>query len=323
MTASTLFSTDELTARDRAPQWREWVHKHFGGLDSDLYGDTDFDGHMATSRAGDVILTRLEANRHRVLRLPHMARTSEVAYLKIVAPWQGSASVEQEGRQASASSGSWVIYDTTGSYAVHNPDRVKHLVVMLPRDQIAERGLQLDALMGRQVGSARGISRVALDTMRSTWQELPNMSEDAARSAGELITQLVRLSLLELAGQVTSVTQRAALKDRIRAHVARHLHNAFADEEETLASYILRQRLEACIRELRQGGQGARPITDIALYWGFNNLSHFSRVFREHTGSSPSAYRSTPPPLLLSGFTFCRSRPPRRRRERCGRSGWG
>lgn len=300
MTASTLFSTDELTARDRAPQWREWVHKHFGGLDSDLYGDTDFDGHMATSRAGDVILTRLEANRHRVLRLPHMARTSEVAYLKIVAPWQGSASVEQEGRQASASSGSWVIYDTTGSYAVHNPDRVKHLVVMLPRDQIAERGLQLDALMGRQVGSARGISRVALDTMRSTWQELPNMSEDAARSAGELITQLVRLSLLELAGQVTSVTQRAALKDRIRAHVARHLHNAFADEEETLASYILRQRLEACIRELRQGGQGARPITDIALYWGFNNLSHFSRVFREHTGSSPSAYRSTPPPLLLS-----------------------
>lgn len=25
-------------------------------------------------------------------------------------------------------------------------------------------------------------------------------------------------------------------------------------------------------------------ITDIALSWGFNNLSHFSRVFRERTG---------------------------------------
>ena len=32
-------------------------------------------------------------------------------------------------------------------------------------------------------------------------------------------------------------------------------------------------------------------ITGIALSWGFNNLSHFSRVFREHTGQSPSAFR--------------------------------
>ncbi|MES2051003.1 MAG: helix-turn-helix domain-containing protein [Pseudomonadota bacterium] len=321
MAASTLYTTDDVSERDRAPQWREWVHRHFGGLDSDLYGDTDFDGHMNTSRAGDVILTRLEADRHRVLRLPHMARTSEVACLKIVAPWQGSACVEQQGRQASASSGSWVIYDTTGNYAVHNPERVKHLIVMLPKDQMAERGLQLDALMARQVGSDRGISRVALDAMRSTWQELPNMSEDAARGAGELIMQLVRLSLLELAGQATSVTQREALKDRIRAHVARnlrdpqlsidriaqalncskrHLHNAFAEEDETLASYILRQRLEACIRDLRQGAQSSKPITEIALYWGFNNLSHFSRVFREHTGSSPSAYRSTSQTLYIS-----------------------
>ncbi len=44
------------------------------------------------------------------------------------------------------------------------------------------------------------------------------MSPDAARGAGELIMQLVRLSLLELAGQPSAVTQREALKDRIRAH---------------------------------------------------------------------------------------------------------
>lgn len=313
MTASTVLSTDDLTPRDRAPQWREWVYRHFGGLDSDLYGDTDFDGHMASSRAGDVILTRLEANRHRVLRTPHMARGSETGYLKIVAPWQGSASVEQHSRQAGARSGGWVIYDTTGSYAIANPEHVEHLIVMLPKEQMVERGVKLEELMARQVGAARGISRVALDTMRSTWQELPNMSEDAARGAGELIMQLVRLSLLELAGQATAVTQREALKDRILTYVARnlrdpqlsidriaqalncskrHLHNAFADGDETLASTILRQRLDACIRDLRHDAQDARAITDIALSWGFNNLSHFSRVFREHTGVSPSEYRT-------------------------------
>lgn len=243
-----------------------------------------------------------------------MARGSETGYLKIVAPWQGSASVEQHSRQASTQSGGWVIYDTTGSYAIANPERVEHLIVMLPKEQMAERGVKLDELMARQVGTARGISRVALDTMRSTWQELPNMSEDAARGAGELIMQLVRLSLLELAGQATAVTQREALKDRILTYVARnlrdpqlsidriaqalncskrHLHNAFGDGDETLASSILRQRLEACIRDLGQAAPDSRPITDIALSWGFNNLSHFSRVFREHTGCSPSEYRIT------------------------------
>jgi len=38
-----------------------------------------------------------------------------------------------------------------------------------------------------------------------------------------------------------------------------------------------------------------RPITDIALSWGFNSPSHFSRVFREHTGKSPSEFRAASP----------------------------
>jgi hypothetical protein len=36
----TLLNTDAVAPRDRAPQWREWVWQHFGGLESDFYGDT-------------------------------------------------------------------------------------------------------------------------------------------------------------------------------------------------------------------------------------------------------------------------------------------
>ena len=95
-------STDALPAKDRMGQWSEWITQQFGGLQSDLYGDTVFDGHMQTSRAGQVILTKLEASRHRVVRTPQMARTSEVPYLKIVAPWQGQAQVHQMQREAKA-----------------------------------------------------------------------------------------------------------------------------------------------------------------------------------------------------------------------------
>jgi len=311
MAESLRLSTDAVAPRDRAPQWCEWVWQHFGGLDSDLYGDAGFDGHLVASHAGDVILTRLEANRHRVLRTPGMARTSDTAYLKIVAPWQGSATVQQRGREASARDGAWVIYDTTNPYEIANPERVDHLIVMVPKATVTEHGLRLEGVMARRLG-ASGISRVALETMRNTYQELPHMSEAAARGAGEMIKQLVQLSLMEVAGMETAVTQREALRDRIRAYVQqhlrdpdlsadgiaralncsrRHLYNAFTGEGESIAGFIQRLRLQACVRELQQAGPNARPITDIALSWGFGNPSHFSRVFRDHTGKSPSEFR--------------------------------
>lgn len=314
MATSTLLSTDDIDRPlERAPLWREWVSKQFGGLDSDLYGDTEFEGRMASSRAGEVILTRLEAGRHRVLRTPRMARGSETGYLKIVAPWQGSAAVEQDGRAAAVRDGGWVIYDTTGSYAIANPEQVDHLIVMVPKEPMAERGLHLGGLMARHMGGASGISRVALETMRTTYQELPHMSDEAAQGAGELIMQLVRLSLLEAAGRPTAQTQREALRDRIRSHVAqhlrdpqlsidgiarslncskRHLHNAFAGSGDTLAGHIQRSRLQGCMRELRDNRQSGRTILDIALAWGFSSPAHFSRVFREHTGASPSEFRT-------------------------------
>jgi hypothetical protein len=60
---------------------------------------------MTSSHAGDVMLTRLEANRHRVVLTPDMARASDSGFLKIVAPLQGRAGVEQRGRRAWVSPG--------------------------------------------------------------------------------------------------------------------------------------------------------------------------------------------------------------------------
>ena len=138
MAASTLLSTDAVAPRDRPGQWCEWLARHFRGLQTDVDGATPFDGHLASSQAGDVVLTRLESDPHRVLRTPTMARTSEQPYLKIVAPWQGSATVQQQGRQASAADGGWVIYDTTAAYEIANPQRCQHLIVMVPKEGRSE-----------------------------------------------------------------------------------------------------------------------------------------------------------------------------------------
>jgi AraC-like DNA-binding protein len=308
----TLMNTDDVSRAERSGYWHAWLARLFQGLQSDEYGDLDFDGRATTLHAGDVVLTRLAATRHRVRRSSTVARATEQPYLKIVAPWTGCAGVEQKGRETWVTPGQWSIYDTTDSYAVANPERVEHLIVMLPRDAVAERGLALDPLMARRLGHNGGIARVALQTMRSAFTELHDMPEPAACGVGDAITQLLRLSLLDLAGQVTALTQREALRERIKQHVAQHLgdralsvdalaralgcsrrqlYNAFAEEPDGVAGYILQRRLDACRRAFDDRASHHRSITDIALGYGFENMAHFSRVFRAHVGMAPSDYR--------------------------------
>ena len=138
------------------------------------------------------------------------------------------------------------------------------------------------------------------------------MSDDAARSLGEVITQCVHLSLLDLAGRGTAATQRETLRERIKQHVAAHLadpaltvdaiaralnvsrrqlYNAFAEEADGVAGYVLARRLEACRQAFVDRASVHRSITEIALAAGFQNMAHFSRVFRAHMGLPPSDYR--------------------------------
>ena len=54
--------------------------------------------------------------------------------------------------------------------------------------------------------------------------------------------------------------------------------------------YVLEARLRAAARMLREG----RNVTETCFACGFNNLSHFSRIFSRRFGRSPSAYRTDP-----------------------------
>lgn len=56
----------------------------------------------------------------------------------------------------------------------------------------------------------------------------------------------------------------------------------------TLVEFIHRARISRACRLL---GESSKTITAIAFEVGFQNLSHFNRIFRRHEGVTPSAYR--------------------------------
>jgi transcriptional regulator GlxA family with amidase domain len=71
----------------------------------------------------------------------------------------------------------------------------------------------------------------------------------------------------------------------------RQLHNIFHNADATVATWIRARRLEHCRRDLRDPILADRPVGTIANRWGFVDAAHFSRIFRNAYGQTPSAYR--------------------------------
>ncbi len=314
MQAHASLTTDGLSAPEAAQAWCDWMAQLFSGLSTDLYGDTHFDGQLHSYQLGDVVLTRLQGQRHRVVRPQRRLSLSEEPYLKIVAPWQGQAHIRQADQQCQVGQGSWGIYDTASAYEVASPATADFLVLMLPHSSLALRGLDTSSLKGRSLPAQWGMSHLALQAMRNTYQELGHLSPPLAQRSGELLIEMVHLSLLELSGHSTAITQRQALYDRICAHVqnhlrhpglnlasiasalncsVRHLHNAFAGQNPSLGAYIQQERLALAMRELRSPQLAQHSISTIAQACGFSSNAHFSRSFKAHTGMSPSDWRAS------------------------------
>ena len=69
---------------------------------------------------------------------------------------------------------------------------------------------------------------------------------------------------------------------------ARYVHKLFEPEGISVREWILARRIERSAEDLVQSDD---RVTDIAMRWGFKDVAHYSRVFRQRIGVPPSRYR--------------------------------
>jgi transcriptional regulator GlxA family with amidase domain len=55
--------------------------------------------------------------------------------------------------------------------------------------------------------------------------------------------------------------------------------------------WVRAERLARCRRELADPSLRHRSIAQVAQSWGFGDMTHFSRLFRDIFGVSPRGYR--------------------------------
>jgi len=72
----------------------------------------------------------------------------------------------------------------------------------------------------------------------------------------------------------------------------RYVHKLFERSGTTFSDYVMDRRLVGAAADLRDPALGGHGIGAIAFDWGFSDLSHFTRRFKQRFGCRPRDWRA-------------------------------
>lgn len=221
---------------------------------------------------------------------------------------EDAVTIEQLGACISLLPGEWSLYCPVRPSRLVAPSRVR--VVVLPRHSLGEGAAYLPSQLLDTFRNDQPINRLTYSVLSALCEDACGMAPGCGHEVALAAVHVLKSAIIERAGRRRS---RDALLERIKDHVewrlrdpeltigqvaralnctARNVHRAFRAQGETLGRYVLRLRLERCRRDLMAPELAHQSVTEIAFSYGFNNLAHFSRAYKELFGQPPSLSRS-------------------------------
>jgi AraC-like DNA-binding protein len=308
------FSTAGLDPRRKLAFWNDRACESFSPLVSDPVDIRSFNGSIARAAIGDITLAEVysEAQIVRHSRA-HVARTRNSLFF-LHLQMEGESISRQDGREAFLKAGDFTLCDSTRQYDIVFPGANRMLVLGIPDSTLRRHVACPESLVAIKMQASSGISGLLSRFLRNYWVEChQELDAPAAERVTVAILDLLGAAYAEMPrGQADRSSLGAAHRIRIinfiETHLRdpdltptriaasckitpRYLHHLFADQDETVARYILRRRLEVCSTALVSNAQRSRTVTAIAFDHGFNSPTHFGRVFRAKFGLTPREFR--------------------------------
>jgi AraC-like DNA-binding protein len=308
-----IFTTDDVPPRERVGRWQEIISELFVRLDCCSAGAEVFDGNVEASMLGDIECNRVATKPVNVYRTRRHIARAQGEFLHVAFVTEGSDGIVQDGRETLLEAGDFAFYDTTRPFEVRS-DAVAMTIFQVPRDLVCARVGAVEMFTATKFTSRRPLDQLAFQF----WNGVSRMSEHVAEPFRiRLHDQALDLLAMTIAERqenlpVSPSTHRSVMLYRLKAHIqnrlrdsrlslpqvaaefgvsARYINDLLADEQMSFTRYVLSQRLERCQQDLSSKALTRRQIGEIAFSWGFNDLSHFTRRFKERYGLSPREYR--------------------------------
>jgi AraC-like DNA-binding protein len=312
---STSAQTSTLVAND-FQEWKSIVSESFVPLEVQSDQMEFFKARMRSKALGEVFISQIDAKSHVVQRTPNLIARGDTKYFKLSLQLAGTGLLIQDNREAALKPGDLAIYDTDRPYTLSFDSDFRSLVVMVPQAAIDIPRDVVGQLTATKMSGDSGLTKVIGPFLTHLAKNMDDITGHSGlrlmNNAMDMITTLLQ-SQLDMAQIELPQGHRATLLNEIRTYIdehlsdadldpgsiaaanyisTRHLHGIFKEEGVTVSAWIRSRRLEHCRRELADPLHIAKPVSCIALRWGFVDASHFSRLFRATFGETPSEYRA-------------------------------
>ena len=318
MTQLETFSTAGLEPRRKIEFWNDAACASFTPIVSEPVDLRNFNGRLTRTQLGDMRLGEVysEAQTVRHLR-SHVARTRAAMFF-LQMQLDGESINRQDGRAAKLGPGDFTLCDTTRPYEMQFDRSNRMFVVGIPDTLVRRYLASPESVVAIPMSGSAGLSGLLSQFLRDFWTRCredldPVIVPRISRAILDLMASAyTTLPQAQSERSSLATSHRIRIVNYIESHLSdpdltpmrvaevckitpRYLHHLFSQEQETVARYILRRRLEECSSALAHPTYRARTVTSIAFDFGFNSPTHFGRVFRARYGLTPREFRCQQP----------------------------
>ena len=306
-------STDSVPLRDRQEWLQEIIREEYTRVAVSAPADGNLFNEMTIYEWKRLRLSSIRS--HAITIERHRGEPFTVAqdnYLAVVL-LSGSYLLEQNGRETFLQPGDMAIYDATRPHRIHCPGNFSKLIVTVPRSLMRERIAGVEHCTAMRIPGHDGIGAVAANFIRSAAEQVCHMDENGFSELSDHSLDLLTMALTSVRPQNFNLSRSRSISlNRVENFVEQHLSNAamdtsmvsggtglsaryindlFSDKGTSLMRYVWDRRLENCRNDMLNPAHSGHRISEIAWRWGFNDLSHFSRSFKDKFGRAPRDVR--------------------------------
>lgn len=294
--------------------WREVLCEAFVSLDPVIKPQAaPFLGRVHSQDLYQTAQTQICSRGQFINRRWEEIRRNPVEYCFANFQLEGSCVVRQDGQETLVSPGGFAVVDSTRPYYLDFREDWRVLSFRIPRSQLVSRLASPRQAMAHAIGGQTGLGLVASRFASSLGQVNPGAGIDVQEGLSTTLNSIIALTLgATLESQERDrLSLRDAFRRAIETYISDHLadpllgpdaialrfgvsrrtiYGLFEDAPLSVSGLIREQRLLRSARDLQ--APGCRSILAIAMRWGFNDASHFSRLFKSRFGVSPREFVS-------------------------------
>ena len=290
--------------------WADDLAAAFVQLEPRKITDHPFQGTMVRTETAPVRISRVIATRHKILRLrSHVAHSKDdLCFINL--QLEGVGRYTQRDHEQINGPADLAVVDTTEPFELVNAHDFKALCFAIPRQLLPAGFCERPRLTLSRTEAGRALSQtlagyaelclnsqtpseIATIVGRHIVDLISHAPEILAQASSERVNTPVLLMMM----MMDHIDRHSADPNLCAATLARkfhcsgrYIHKLFAGTGRSVGEHVNDRRIAACTRDLLDN-PGNRKVAEIAFAAGFQDISHFNRLFKRINGAAPREFR--------------------------------